>query len=488
MTGVAPQGPQAERVEDRAVAPSESLLVFSDVHLGSDLDDCQGIAPRRSTSVDRDLVALIAHYRKVQPKAQRWHIVIAGDFIDFIGMAITPSDGDPLETELNDEERVHGLGGAADHAREKLRRVARRHAEVFAELASFVADGHALTLVHGNHDIELHWDVVQDDFRRALLEHARAAQPTMDEDAFLARIGFNPWFFWRDGVAFIEHGHQYDPFCATEHVMSPVSALDPRRITRGFCDVLLRYVVRPTRGMSESGHEHVGLTYYLRFGANLGLKGMVALGLRFGSAVRELFRIRAVSLSDAARALRSQHEKRVAQLATAKRIGIERLRRLLALQSQPITSTIKGIMASVLLDRIALAVLAMFSLVAIALASVLFHFTPLAALAVLPAWALGHVLLARQRNVDASVQLADRATQLATLFPAAFIVMGHTHIPQTVPAGDATYINVGSWAEHDEENGERAARTHLVIDVTPNGPEARFCRWGPEGPEQLRDS
>ena len=152
-----------------AASPSESFLVFSDVHLGSDLDDGQGKAPRRSSSVDSDLVNLVRHYRGVAPKADRWHIVVAGDFIDFIGMTIKDDRAAPLPTQLTEEERAHGLGGAADHACEKLRRVAHRHADVFAELAAFVADGHALTLIHGNHDIELHWDVVKDDFRRVLL-------------------------------------------------------------------------------------------------------------------------------------------------------------------------------------------------------------------------------------------------------------------------------------------------------------------------------
>ncbi len=245
---------------------SESFLIFSDVHLGSDLDDRHAIAPRRSVSVDQDLVALLAHYRVTEPGADRWHIVIAGDFIDFIGMTIT-ADG-PVETGLNEEERLHGLGGASDHARQKLRRVATRHADVFAALAVFVAEGHALTLVHGNHDIEFHWDEVKDDFRAALLAHGRARKgDDIDACAFLQRIEFNPWFFWRDGVAFIEHGHQYDPFCATPNVMAPISPLDPRRIARGFCDVLLRFVVRPTEGMRESGHEHVGVVHYLRFGA-----------------------------------------------------------------------------------------------------------------------------------------------------------------------------------------------------------------------------
>ena len=31
-------------------------------------------------------------------------------------------------------------------------------------------------------------------------------------------------------------------------MMAPLSPLDPRRIARGFTDVFLRYVVRPTRG------------------------------------------------------------------------------------------------------------------------------------------------------------------------------------------------------------------------------------------------
>jgi UDP-2,3-diacylglucosamine pyrophosphatase LpxH len=478
MTGVAPLRVILLNVEE----PSESFLVFSDVHLGSDLDDGQGHAPKRS-SVDGDLVALVAHYRKTPPKASRWHIVIAGDFIDFIGMTIAPPEersdalSTELTTELTEEERAHGLGGSSDHAREKLRRVARRHADVFAELAAFVADGHALTLVHGNHDIELHWDEVQEDFRRILVAHA---QPS-DADAFLARIAFNPWFFWRDGVAFIEHGHQYDPFCATAYVMSPLSPLDPRRIARGFCDVLLRFVVRPTRGMTESGHEHVGLLHYVRFGAKLGLSGMIALGMRFGSAVRELFRVRAESFTEAAAALRAEHDKRIAKLAAAKRIGIDRLRRLLELQSQPITATIGGILASVLLDRIALTCAALLAMSSIAVAALAFGFTPWAMLGVVPVWALLHLGLARRRHVDPSKQLADRATHLVKLFPAAFVVMGHTHIPQSIRAGDATYINVGSWAEHEDES-EKAARTHLVIHVTPGGAEAHFHTWGPTGP------
>src|ERR1700689_3683714 len=123
-------------------SPSESLLVFSVVHLGSDLNDCTPNVVHRSASIDRALVLFLAHSRKEKPRGERWRIVIAGDFIDFIGMAIAVPD--ELETTPSVEERAHGLGNRSDHARLKLRRVAIRHADVFAELARFVADGHAL--------------------------------------------------------------------------------------------------------------------------------------------------------------------------------------------------------------------------------------------------------------------------------------------------------------------------------------------------------
>ncbi len=460
----------------------ESLLVFSDVHLGSDLSDAPGGSPRRSATIDRDLVAFVAHYRRETPPSQRWRIVIAGDFIDFVGMALAP-DSKGLETELTEEERRHGVGSASDHARFKLRRVAARHADVFAELSHFLEDGHALTIVHGNHDVEFHWDEVKEEFRALLFDHVRG---TVDRAAFFGRIEFNPWFFYREGVAYIEHGHQYDPFCSTAHVMAPLHPLDPRRVVRGFSDVLLRFVVRQTRGMKEYGHEHLGLYDYVEFGVKLGFSGMLALAGRFFRAIVELFRLRRAYVSEAATLLRAEHERRVGMLAQAMRIGRDRIDALLALQAPPVTTSIRAILASVLLDRLALGMVSAFALVLFGVWGALEGYRALAALAVLTAWSLLHRYLRKQRQVDPAAQLQSRATQLAKLFPAAFVVMGHTHVPLQAPAGDATYINLGSWAE-DEDDPEtmqtyRAARTHLVIHVGDEGPEAQLRAWAPDGP------
>jgi UDP-2,3-diacylglucosamine pyrophosphatase LpxH len=466
------------------------LLVFSDVHLGSDLNEHPLASIRRSPTIDRDLVALLAHYRKTPPKGNRWRIVVAGDFIDFIGMAIRPR-ADELSLAPSEEEQEHGLGNAADHARVKVKRVAARHADVFHALASFVADGHALTFVHGNHDVELYWDEVKAEIKAQLWSAAKRTD--VDAAAFAERIGFNEWFFYDENLAYIEHGHQYDEFCATETFMAPLSPRDPRRIRRGFCDVLLRFVVRQTRGLREHGHDKMGLVDYVHIGTTLGLRGGIRLLVRFIYAVRELFRVRSEYFLEPARALREEHERRMGLLAEATRIGVDRLRALAALQVPPVTASISGILASVLLDRLAVALACSIALVVTALVAGVRHGNFwYAGACIAVAWLLAHRYLSRRRKVDPDELLVERAAHLSRLFPAAFVVMGHTHVPLRVPVSQATtYINVGSWAE-EEEAGERAsmrvlaARTHLVIDHGESGPTAQFLRWSPdEGPRSF---
>lgn len=471
-----------ERVPARR---GESLLVLSDVHLGSDLND---LTPpedriRRTRAVDEDLVRLLRHYREAPAPDGRWHLVVAGDLIDFIGMTVRVA-GESLATSPNEDETTYGLGSAEDHALAKLRHVAIRHADVFAALAEFVGHGHSLTLVHGNHDLELHWDGVKDELRAILRRHALAAG-THDAE-FDDRVGFQPWFYLVDGVAYIEHGHQYDAYCATDHVLAPRSPLDPRRIMRGFSDVMLRRVVRPTRGLREHGHELLGVLDYLLLAARLGVKGMFQLGARFVGAILELLRLRREHFTEAAASLREQHERRIGLLSEATRIGLDRLRAVAALQTPPITRSVRGILASLLVDRLAVGLLCSVLLVVFGvLAAVHGHRMWLAPLSVVLAWAIVHRVLTYARDdIDVTEALAERAGHLAHLFPVAFVVMGHTHVPaQTKVSESTTYINVGAWAEEEADDPAHASlapRTHLIIRGGADGPVAELLAWDPE--------
>ena len=46
---------------------------------------------------------------RAPPPRGRWRLVVAGDFIDFVGMAVR-ADGMELATERSDEEREHAVG------------------------------------------------------------------------------------------------------------------------------------------------------------------------------------------------------------------------------------------------------------------------------------------------------------------------------------------------------------------------------------------
>ncbi len=108
-----------------------------------------------------------------------------------------------------------------------------------------------------------------------------------------------------------------------------------------------------------------------------------------------------------------------------------------------------------------------------------------ASAAVLALWALAHRRLCKRRKVDAVPELVTCAKAVASIFPAPFIVMGHTHVPARERLRDAvTYINVGAWAE--DEGTPPAPRSHLVIHPAEGGAVAHLLRWDRAlGPTEL---
>jgi hypothetical protein len=242
----------------------------------------------------------------------------------------------------------------------------------------------------------------------------------------------------------------------------------------------------------------MGVVDYVLLGASLGVGGVVRLAARFSSAVVELFRLRRAYLSDATNALRAEHERRMNKLAEVTRIGIERLRALAALQVPPVTRSVPKILASVLLDRLAVGLAASAAIAALALAGRHHAWCWVLIACIVGGWLALHRRLALQRRrwfgdkLDNDEMLVERAGHLARLFPAAFVVMGHTHSPAmvSVAEGAATYVNVGSWHEAEASGAEgpkvfRAARTHLVIHPAASGPRAEFLAWGAAGPRRF---
>ncbi|MDH5672207.1 MAG: metallophosphoesterase [Myxococcales bacterium] len=474
-----------------------NYLLLSDVHLGGDL--VQHAAPWTAgrlgaeLALDRKLSALLAHYRRERDPERPWTLVIAGDLVDFVGMSVSARDPSRLSTPLTEEEHSHGLGSAADHAAEKMRRVAERHPTVFRALAEFVADGHALLIVRGNHDVEFYWEPAQRAFIDALVDALVGLQPELQRDAearaaFEQRIEFRHWFYYRDDLLYVEHGHQYDEACAYTHVLAPRSPRDPRRLDYSFSDILLRFVVRPTRGLGCDGHETTSLFFYLRLAFSMGIGGCLSLGYRFFSAVFEMIRVWRDHLDERARALRAEHERRMALVAERFSLQLDKVRALSALSAKPVTRRFSAILRAVFLDLIAVGLGAAVLLLVVAG----FRLLPPLQLGLLASLiAAGFVLwLKRPRAFDSTQALRAGAEAVAKVLPARFIVMGHTHVPvMESVAEESVYINLGAWAVDDLEEFEVAPApcTYLVIRQQQAGPVAELRRWDAEqGPVLLQ--
>lgn len=151
------------------------VIVVSDLHLGGDAPHMMS-RPRALASFFGRLPACLASDEKLE-------LVINGDFIDFL--AVNPwSSWTPTAAEA-----VNKLNAACQAPFDV----------VFDALAQHVSGGHRLTIVLGNHDIELAYHPVQADLMRRLGGGWPEGVRFVDDGSAL-----------RMGGLLIEHGNRYD--------------------------------------------------------------------------------------------------------------------------------------------------------------------------------------------------------------------------------------------------------------------------------------
>lgn len=487
-------GSRCECYIDRDVRSPKNanFILFSDVHLGSDL--VQHVRPNSAErlhtprAVDRDLAEMLDWYRAHRDPERPWCLVIAGDLVDFIGMSIAPLPDQPLQTALNEEERLHGLGSAHDHAAWKMRAVAKRHPLAFDALARFVGEGHHLVLVRGNHDIDFYWEDAQEAFVKALVDRVDRLRGDSEAQAsFRERIEFCPWFYYVEGLLYVEHGHQFDAVCNYPHLLAPIQAADPSRLHWSLSDWLLRVVARPTPGLGTDGHDQRGPLDYLRFGWSLGLLGALRLGHRYLQALAWALRSGRQLLDESARAIREEHERGMDRVAKARRVSIDKVKALAALWPRSVSSGLGGVLRNTFVDRIGAGAFALVMLPVLALLGLPIGWVLSVAVGLLVG-AAGYIVWSmrtRMREVDPVRALRRGARRVAEILPARYVVMGHTHKPLFERIGDAvTYVNLGNWGVDDIDGPTAPApRTHLVLRWIGGEPKAEFVSWGEGGPK-----
>ena len=234
------------------------LIVISDLHLSDGYDKETGKYSRNEDFFfDGEFERFLEYLEKRNHSNN--HLVIAGDFFDFLqvdgGKAqklskerIVPfkleDDEREREFDVVDKEQKYGLGTEEKKTIWKLGVILNGHKVFFQALADFLAEGNLLSIITGNHDIELYWP----DVREKLIGHIVGLRTGLrdkqeaEETEKPKPISFYPWFYYsQDHNTYIEHGNQYDVLNSFEYFLNPLLKHDPSRLWLPFGSLFVRY-------------------------------------------------------------------------------------------------------------------------------------------------------------------------------------------------------------------------------------------------------
>jgi UDP-2,3-diacylglucosamine pyrophosphatase LpxH len=432
------------------------LLLISDLHLGSHLKPrMRGEEVHLASRIEESFPLFMEHYRR----SGRWQLVINGDFIDFWN----------VELVRRPKESGEGL------AIRRLHAVLDAHPAVEDALARFLAAGNGIVFVAGNHDAELIYPGV----RSALverLENARGDSSGAEtgvtgtgtvrlDELQPGRVRFVRWFLREEGGAWIEHGHKFDPSCATPAQLSP---------TRG--GTLVQTVAEVATRSFANVMPEIDYDAPDKFTAMDYVRWAVARGWRF------VIRVILLYLRTAGRILalwagpgrvddkgRRDHQERLARVAANAGLQMSALMALEKMAPPPSATTVAGLFKITALDH----VFAMLGPVVLAWLGSRAGWWPAwaglgaaVAVAALGVWRLQRGR--RRRNV--ARDMAEVAAGVAEVTGVPLVLMGHSHHGAIERLGSVVYANSGSWLDG----------SHLVVHRDPESgklTEVELRRW-----------
>jgi UDP-2,3-diacylglucosamine pyrophosphatase LpxH len=433
--------------------------------------------------LERELESFLEHYRKYRRDGRPWELIVNGDMVDFLSVCLFPEGA--ASSENDPEDHVWGLGTGPEAAKVKILRVLERHPGVFRALARFIGAGNKVGIVVGNHDVEFHWPGVQATFKQGVArlwsELPRARRPgAPSADEIAEAITFHPWFYYRENLVWVEHGHQYDTYCSFDHFLEPVEPTK-NKVLLSMGAAAYRYVSNHVAGADPHQQEDWNALGYVRFSLGLGLRGLVRMARGyFGFVLRclSVWRLLTNRKEQAGLAARNDgHRRRLRELAEKFSLKEEILVALDNLRQRPIFTNFTRVVMAVMLDRVALAVLT--SLLALFFLLALPSPWSYAAVGVLAAsaYTAGHVLSRARGNTCPEENMKAVPQKIREHVSAPFVVFGHSHHPVALPLDNGGwYFNTGTWVA-TEKPGLLRSFTHLVIREGEGGRSAALCQW-----------
>jgi UDP-2,3-diacylglucosamine pyrophosphatase LpxH len=460
-------------------------FVVSDMHLSEahepDPDRPMWMAyKRREFFIDDDFAAFLDH---IQEKATGpIELLLNGDIFDFDNVTAVPSK----DRDIDWLERARGLGSEEWKSQFKMTLIIEDHSRWFEALGQFIARGHRVVFVVGNHDVELYWPSVQ----RAICDALGAPFPSsIGEEEGDDPIVFCNWFYLSGGDTYISHGHQYDPNCVVRDPVDPlIEVRGQPRVRIPFGDLAARYMLNGMGYFNPHQSENyiMSTVAYLRFFFRYMLRTQpLLIWTWFWGAYATLWiSLRTHWLHPMRDPLLV--DDKVRSIATRSQATPSMVRKLNALHVPSATNNPFRIARELWLDRafflLAVLFLAWQIVLHINIAwpiSPLWVFVP-ALIFMLPY--LAYASSVRPTVFDTPLLTERLADLIFKITGARRVVFGHTHQPKCEQVGPITLYNGGFWSKAfaDPECTIRLGeQTFVWIRPGVDGSEriADLCEW-----------
>ncbi len=430
------------------------LLLISDLHLGSHLKPrLRGEEVHLASRIEEEFPRFIDHHIELaEARKVGWQMVVNGDFIDFWNVVLD-------EREDEDSEAL---------AVRRLHAVLDAHPAVEDSLARFLEAGHGIAFVTGNHDAELLYGGV----RRAMVERIEGAMSSEEADASITRTGtvrldmmragkirFVRWFLREPGGAWIEHGHKFDPSCATPAALSPTRG---GALVQTVAEVATRSFANVMPEIDYDAPDKFSGFDYARWALARGWRFVVRVILLYLRMVGRILGLWIGGRVDAEG--QAVHDEQLGRIAANAGLQMSALAALENMAPPPAAVTVGGLVKLTALDH----VLMMLTPIVFSVVFAMLRWVPL--WAGLPlAVVFGGLGIAFQRRGrqrrDVARDMLNVAAGVGQATGVPLVLMGHSHHGELERRGDVVYANSGSWLDGSHLYVERDPETQRLIRV-----------------------
>ncbi len=489
------------------------LIVISDLHLSVGYNDQTGRHSRNEDFFfDEEFKRFLEYLQK--ENSPKKHLIIAGDLFDFLQV-----DGDkvrelyedgmmrklkeeeaqesheeekkresykqwrgPFENEITKREKKYGLSTEQDKTVWKLGVIAKGHSVFFQALGNFLSAGNRLSIITGNHDIELFGEKVRKELVNRIVEFKNSQ---VTDQQIEGRIDFYPWFYYdKDYKTYIEHGNQYDTLNSFRYFLYPLLEHGSDKLWLPFGSFFVRYFFNKLETSNPFADNIKPMTKYMQWAWGedkwqflknifLYLPTMLQLFLKGGKLSRAQKKL-----------LEKENDKKLDESAQKFGLPSDAIKNIYSLMASPLTRNKLSIIlyfAGTFFPIITLIVfIVLFAL------SQFFRFsfwTALSSFALLIV-PIAKWVLSKFFQKDPFEKILPKIKEHLEYagIDVQTIVFGHTHDPDIrIVDPDLRYFNTGTWTTvfSEEERIIREAKQFAFVWIKEvrGKPQASLLRW-----------